>query len=146
MNKSDAKASKVAAIITKAIHDCGKAQIEIAAVCGWPKPNIVTMIKQGSTRLPLDKVGLLARAVDLDPVYLLRVVMQEYMPDTYAAIEQSLADIALTDYEREVLDAYRELAKGRNMGVVVCPVNNVVIVEPTGRLSSRHDVAEAKRP
>src|SRR3954469_14792335 len=131
MNKSGARASKVATVITKAIHDCGKPQIEIAAQCGWPKPNIVTMIKQGSTRLPLDKVGLLATAIDLDPVYLLRVVMQEYMPDTYTAIEQSLADIALTDYEREVLEAYRELAKGRDMSVVICPVNSVVIVEPT---------------
>jgi hypothetical protein len=93
------------------------------------------MIKQGSTRLPLDKVGLLAKAIDLDPVYLLRIVMQEYMPDTYTAIEESLADIALSDYEQEVLEAYRELAKGPDMSVVLCPVNSVVMVEPTGRLS-----------
>ena len=103
------------------------------------------MIKQGSTRLPLDKVGLLAKAIDLDPVYLLRIVMQEYMPDTYTAIEESLADIALSDYEQEVLEAYRELAKGPDMSVVLCPVNSVVMVEPTGRLSRAHDTTRAKR-
>jgi plasmid maintenance system antidote protein VapI len=68
----------VASFIASKIKEGGKSQKEIAESCGWPKPNFVTMLKKGDSRLPLDKVGPLALALDVKPVYMFWLVMQEY--------------------------------------------------------------------
>ena len=49
-----------------------KTQAEIAKEAGFINPNMVAMIKQGATKLPIDRVPALAKALDSDPA-LLRV-------------------------------------------------------------------------
>ena len=44
-----------------------KTQAEIAEEAGFVNPNMVTMIKQGATKLPIDRVPALAKALEVDP-------------------------------------------------------------------------------
>lgn len=97
----------VAKFLTRAIARSGKSQREIAREIGYDKPNIITMFKQGLTKVPLTKVGPLARALGLDPVDLLRLTMAEYAPDTWAAIEDVMGETLLTSDERVLIHAYR---------------------------------------
>ena len=46
----------VAKFVRRQIQVLGKSQVEIAAYCGFDKPNVITMIKQGKTKLPMTKV------------------------------------------------------------------------------------------
>ncbi len=78
--------SAVAHFITTRINELDLKLVDIAEVCGFPRPNVITMIKQGKTKLPLDKIGLMARALQVDPFDLFRMCMQEYLPSTWAAI------------------------------------------------------------
>ena len=52
---------------------------------------MITMIKKGRTKLPLSKVAAMARALDVDPGYLLRLAMSEYDAEAWAVIVQTIS-------------------------------------------------------
>ena len=62
-----------------------KSQAEIAEEAGFVNPNMVTMIKQGATKLPLDRVPALAKALECDPSLLLRLALEQSEGSTAAA-------------------------------------------------------------
>jgi hypothetical protein len=103
--------SQVARFIAQRIVITGKQQNIIAKEAGFEKPNIITMLKQGKTRLPLERVGPMAKALETDPVYLLQLCMKEYTPETWNAIEPYL-DSAMTEDERKLLCALRAWVGG----------------------------------
>jgi len=47
----------VAQYLTMKIDESGKTQREIATEVGYDAANVITMFKQGSTKLPLNTVG-----------------------------------------------------------------------------------------
>ena len=61
-----------------------KSQLQIASESGFPNPNMVTMIKQGASKLALDRVPSMARALDCDPSYLMRLALEQAEGDTAA--------------------------------------------------------------
>lgn len=84
-----------------------KKQLEIAEELGYKQPNIITMFKQGRTKVPIGKVGQLAIALGADPAHLTRMALQEYMPETYEAIKHDLGQM-LTEDEKRLLEIWRE--------------------------------------
>ena len=104
----------VAGFLTAKINESSKTQREIAAEVGYDAPNIITMFKNGDTKLPLTIVGPIAMALDVDPVYLLRLVFSEYFPETFSAVEHALNTTIVTENERKMLDSFRHLTEGRD--------------------------------
>lgn len=102
----------VAQFITIKVHESGKTQREIAQEAGFHNPNIITMFKTGATKVPVERVGSLARALGVDPAYLLRLVMTEYAPDTWHEVEQSLGNVVPTANEVELIRAHRRVNGG----------------------------------
>jgi hypothetical protein len=118
-----AKASNnlsVAEFLTLKIDSSDKSQSEIARELGYPNQNIITMFKQGRTKLPIPKVPAVAKALDCDPLHLLKVVLTEYAPDTWAVIEGVMGRNIVTDSEMEVVNVVRQVAGGQE----VCPRND----------------------
>lgn len=103
--------SQVARFISERIEASGQLQKDIAHKAGFEQPNIITMIKQGKTRLPLDKVGPLAKALAIDPLILLEMCFEEYHPRTWKAIAPYMAS-AITEDERKLLAALRKFLGG----------------------------------
>jgi hypothetical protein len=68
-------------------------QQEVALKLGYEHANIITMFKKGTTRVPLDKVAPLARALDLDPGELMREWFSTYYPDAVGAIEEHMGTL-----------------------------------------------------
>lgn len=54
-----------------------KTQREIAAESGFVNVNMLAMIKSGASRLPLDRVPALAKALDCDARYLFRLALEQ---------------------------------------------------------------------
>jgi len=110
-SKASLPGSSSAALIVQRIealiNGSWKTQRQLAAELGYDKPNIITMFKQGSTRLPAGKVALLAAATGGDPVELMRLWLEEYEPDLLAAIEQ-YQSLLLTMREREWIAGLRQ--------------------------------------
>ncbi len=99
----------VAEYLTEKIAQSSKTQLEISREAGFGRPNIITMFKKGKTRVPLNRVGSLARALDTNPRDLLRLVLAEYMPETWQSVEEALGQFLLNPEEEEVIKTYRDM-------------------------------------
>lgn len=109
--------STVASFIAERIDASGQLQKDIAEKVGFETPNLITMIKQGKTRLPIDKIGPMARALEIDPISLFSMCMQEYHPNTWKAIAPFL-ETAMTPDERRMLEAIRTFIGGPFLAVM----------------------------
>jgi hypothetical protein len=108
----------VAQFITKKIAESGKPQKQIAEELGYEHPNVISMIKTGTTKLPVEKVGLMARALNVDPAKLLRLVLDEYNPGLYSVIEDCLANPLLSRSECKFIASVRKMAGSSEFGVL----------------------------
>lgn len=97
---------QVAKFVSKKIQMIGKSQKDIAEQAGFDKPNMITMIKQGRTKLPIAKIGALAIALETDPVHLLKLCFSTYYPETWKVIAPFLVS-ALKTNELRLLNAVR---------------------------------------
>ncbi len=85
-----------------------KTQGEIAAEAGFANPNMLTMLKQGATRVPLDRVPALAQALDCDPAWLLRLALEQGEGSTAAAAIYEIMGPMVTANERAWLAEIRD--------------------------------------
>lgn len=103
------KSPTVAQYLEMQFNLCGKSQIEIATECGFPKPNILSMIKQGKTKLPISKIAVMAKSLGVDPLHLFKLCMQEYEPANWEAIQETiLKQPVITANEMEIIRVIRK--------------------------------------
>lgn len=81
------KTFTVKQLIAVAIATSGKTQTEIAREIGIDQPNLVSMLKSGRSKLPINRVRAFANAVGIDPKPFMSRVLQEYMPETWAELQ-----------------------------------------------------------
>jgi hypothetical protein len=92
------------------INDSSKSQRQIAYELGYEKPNIITMFKQGSTRIPLEKVPLMADSLGVDRADLMRAWLEEYEPGVLKVIEENIG-VSLSAAERSWIGGLRRTFK-----------------------------------
>ena len=102
------KPTNVAEYLIGQINLCGKSQAEIAKETGFAMPNMITMLKKNLTKLPIDKVGPMAKSLGVDPLHLYKLCMMEYYPQTWAMIQGFLNQPTLTENELEIIKVIRE--------------------------------------
>ena len=73
--------SSIAVFLTDRIATVKKNQREIAREIGYDKPNMISMFKSGATKVPLEKIPQLAKALDVDPIHLFRLGLDQYWPE-----------------------------------------------------------------
>lgn len=80
--------SPIAGCLTRQIDALAgkKTQREIAFEIGYDKPNMISMFKRGETKVPLEKIPLLAKALGVDPIHLFRLGLEQYWPDRQETI------------------------------------------------------------
>lgn len=98
--------SKTAAFLAKAIAFSGRTQAEIAREAGFPKPNVLSMMKFGQMKIPIDRVPALARACQVDAAYFLRLALETEHPAVYAVLVETLGQ-PMTANEHELVLCYR---------------------------------------
>jgi len=85
-----------------------KTQIEIANEAGFRQPNMLAMIKNGSTKLPLDRVIGLSKALECDPAMLFRMAVEQLTGDTSAMAIDTIFGAIITENETDWLRTLRE--------------------------------------
>jgi len=55
---------------------------------GVLKPNMLSMIRSGHSKIPTIHVGRIARALGVDPMFFMKLVLNEYQPENWAAIQE----------------------------------------------------------
>jgi transcriptional regulator with XRE-family HTH domain len=88
-----------------------KTQREIALEIGYEKPTMISMFKRGETRVPLDKIPALAKALRVDPIYLFRLGLEQYWPALGKTIEDAFGRLATANEHELFLAKWRKLTK-----------------------------------
>ena len=101
------KTQTVAQFLTDCIDSQTKTQKQIATEIGYKNANIITMLKHGETKLPLDKIGPIAKALEIDCELLFYMVLKEYIPETFVALKPFMQALSLSDEERLLINAFR---------------------------------------
>jgi hypothetical protein len=106
--------SAVAIYIDKRVDELRgvKTQREIAVEAGFARANVISMIKRGETKLPLDRVASLARALDVDPAHLLRLGLIDLWPHLAGAIDEIFGKQLASANEHAILLAPWRAATG----------------------------------
>ena len=61
---------------------------------------MISMFKRGETKVPLEKIPALARALRVDPGHLFRLALEQYWPDRGEVIEQIFGNtVSANEYE-----------------------------------------------
>ncbi|MDE4135102.1 helix-turn-helix transcriptional regulator [Phaeobacter sp. QD34_3] len=85
-----------------------KSQAEIATEAGYVNQNMITMIKQGSSKVALDRVPALARALEADPAFVMRLALEQAIGQTAAEAVVEVFGEPVTANEVGWLQAIRE--------------------------------------
>lgn len=80
---------------------------DLVSRLGYNNPSIASMLKSGSMKLPIDKVGLAARALGIDPLYLARCIDNESKFNLAPMLEAIANRIAITENEEKLIKAMR---------------------------------------
>ena len=91
-----------------------KTQREIAAEIGYDKPNMISLLKRGETKVPLDKIPALAKALHVDPAHLFRLAMEQQWPGMKAVVDEIFKNSASDNKTETLLKPWREITKERD--------------------------------
>ena len=128
MTKAIPQRLTVAEFLADKIGAIDKTQREIAEACGFDNPNIITMFKRGHTKLPINRIAPLAKALDVDPAYLLRLVMNEYMREAWECVEDIMQSTVLSANEIQLVRAYREVTGDNDAAAIVIDRSAVLAI------------------
>lgn len=86
MNKKPHEDTDLAKYIARRVLELRskKSQSQIAKEAGFPNPNMVTMIKNGASKLALDRVPSMARGLECDPAFLMGLALAQAVGETGA--------------------------------------------------------------
>ena len=84
-----------------------KTQAKIAEEAGFSRANMLSMIRTGATRLPLDRVPALAAALECDPTRLFMLALQQRGGDTTEAAIWSIFGTLVSENEVAWLEEIR---------------------------------------
>lgn len=100
----------LAAFITHRIAELRprKSQVEIASEAGYVNPNMLSMLKSGTTKLALDRAVDLARALETDSARLFQMALLQSGRETTRAVVEEVFGTVVTRNEVGWLEAIRE--------------------------------------
>lgn len=84
-----------------------KTQLAIASEAGFVSPNMLAMIKSGATKLPLDRVAGLAKALECDPVMLFILALEQLDRNTTEQAIRQIFGALVTENEVAWLEEIR---------------------------------------
>ena len=92
--------------LSRAIDKSGLTQREIAERAGFRHANMISMMKQGLTRVPLNRIPALARTLGMNEQDFLLTAIQEYHPGIHEVLVDILG-LPLSDAELGVVMMFR---------------------------------------
>ena len=85
-----------------------KTQRDIATAAGFTNPNMLSMLKNGETKLAVDRVATLAAALETDPKYLLRLALAQHGNETMARVYDEVIGTVMSHNELGWLEVLRD--------------------------------------
>ncbi|MBV0912505.1 helix-turn-helix domain-containing protein [Anianabacter salinae] len=95
--------SPAAEFLAEAILISDKTQKEIAEDAGFTAVNMLTMMKQGHSKIPIERIPALALALEVSAEQFLEIAMKEYHPETWEVIQRTYRP-SLNENQRRLLE------------------------------------------
>ena len=108
----------IAAFLHQKIDESYMTQKQFAKKVGYDNPNMVSMIKHGTTKMPLEKVPIFAEVLEVDPGHLFRLALEQYWPDLRSVISR-IFGCTVSSNEFVLITAIREAS--RNLDPIFTP-------------------------
>lgn len=105
--------SEIARFLDKRIHELShrKSQRDMAREIGFTNDNVVSMMKSGRTKVPLDRVVSIAKALETEPRPLfILALMQDGHERDRAAFQELVGEFS--ENELEIVSAIRKFSNG----------------------------------
>jgi hypothetical protein len=106
--------TKLTALLEKRILEMRprKNQVEIATEAGFVNTNMLSMIKAGKSRLPLDRVPALAKALECDASLLFRLAIEQSGSETILRAVEEIFGTVVSRNEVVWLEEIRNASEG----------------------------------
>lgn len=82
---------------------------QMAQALGFSRATVYTFIKNGTMKMPVGKVPVLARILGVSASEVLEVVLRDQGPELLDVIKKTWGPLNLSDGEKKLLVAYRAL-------------------------------------
>ncbi|MBO9395827.1 hypothetical protein J7400_03980 [Shimia sp. R9_2] len=99
-------ASPTATMLAQAIDASDMTQKEISDRIGMNNANVISMMKQGITRVPLGRIPALSETLQINAQTFLMTAIEEYHPGTHEVLVDVLG-LPLSDTEMRLLSLLR---------------------------------------
>ena len=102
--------TRLAAYLTKRILELRprKSQQEIATEAGFINVNMMSMLKSGKSKIPLDRVSALAKALEVDPRLLFKMAIEQSSYETTSKVIDEIFGTIVSRNEVIWLEALRD--------------------------------------
>ena len=91
----------------------GIKNVELQRELGFPTPNVISMMKGGTMRVPIQHAAKIATLFEIDKLAFLRKVVEENDPNLWDAMESAMGiGFSVTENETKVLHVLREELSG----------------------------------
>ena len=99
--------SRVVQMLFDEVERRGDTIDTVARECEIKSASVLVQCWNGNLIIPVSFVPGIARYLGVDPAWLLRIYLEDHLPDTMKMIKQCELSILLTERERELVFAYR---------------------------------------
>lgn len=106
------KAIPLHEFIARRQDEAGLRNYELAEKIGYASPNVVAMLRSGNMSFPLNKVGVTAKALGIDPTFFLTKVLESRNPELLDVLQEILGNKMVTEMESKLLAFIRKQADG----------------------------------
>ena len=102
--------TRLAAYLTKRILELRprKSQQEIATEAGFINVNMMSMLKSGKSKIPLDRVSALSKALEVDPRLLFKMAIEQSSYETTSKVIDEIFGTIVSRNEVIWLEALRD--------------------------------------
>lgn len=103
------------------MKNLGIKNVDLQKILGYPMPNVIAMIKNGTMRLPEGKAIQVADTLKLDRTFLLGKVISENNAELWNAITTVMGDRLVSASELALVQLVRQALDGHDVNLAESP-------------------------
>lgn len=108
-------------ILKTRMDELGLSNSDVQKELGYPKPNVIAMMRNNTMRIPINKAGKLARLLQVDPQYFIIKVLEESDAALADVLRESIGESLVTSNELKLINKVREWLDGHDLDVSAIP-------------------------
>lgn len=119
MVKRQQSANRVFEMLFDAIEQRGESFATVSEEYGLGSPGVLVQCWNGNLMIPVSFVPGIARFLKVDAAWLLRIYLEDHLPDTMTVIDKCGLSMMVTERERELVLSYRRATRDQDLSITI---------------------------